>query len=90
VPVKSAATFKLDTKPFDGFLNGLKAAAVGRRGIAALALKEVADGYVLPKVRERTDVKTGKTRRSWRRGRLVATGRRPYLQIVNRNPPAIW
>jgi len=83
--VADKVTARLHTGNWDRFLDGMKDMAVGKNGIVALALTDVADDEALPSIREKTPFKTGRARRAWRRG-AVRTGNRPYLNIINKEP----
>lgn len=78
-------TARLQTGNWDRFLDGMKDMAVGKNGIVALALKDVADDEALPSIRDKTPEDTGKAKRGWRVG-SVHTGHRPYINIINKVP----
>jgi len=83
--VADKVSCRLQTGNWDRFLDGMKDAAVGQGGMVALALVDVADDEALPSIRDKTPFKTGRARRAWKRG-PVKLGRRPHLNIINREP----
>jgi hypothetical protein len=78
-------TVNFKTERFDRFSQALLVGMLGRGRLTRKALRQVAEGQLLPKVRSRTPVgETGEAQAGWKIGREGETSRgRPFVELIN-------